>query len=108
LGQWVLYRQEEYDKIGVAFLPFWLYLLHCRHYIDVMGRDNEEYLITGGMECKPGRISKVVSEALDQLIEMYEEGAITKSTLVIMIDEFYIERYKMTLIGYAKSNIQRM
>lgn len=87
------------DEIGIAFLSFRLYLLHRRHYINVMGRDNEEYLITGGMECKPGRISKVVSEALDQLIEMYEEGAITKSTLVIMIDEFYIERYDDSLIA---------
>jgi hypothetical protein len=58
-----------------------------------MGRDNEEYLITGGMECKPGKISKVVSEKLDQLIEMYEEGMITKSTLVVMIDEFYEKIY---------------
>lgn len=81
------------DEISVAFLPFGLYLLHRRDYINVMGRDNEEYLITGGMECKPGKISKVVSETLDQLIEMYEEGAIAKSTLVIMIDEFYKERY---------------
>lgn len=87
------------DEISVAFLPFGLYLLHRRHYINVMGRNNEEYLITGGMECKPGRISKVVSEALDQLIEMYEEGAITKSTLVIMIDEFYRERYDDSLIA---------
>jgi hypothetical protein len=61
-----------------------------------MGRDfkiddkmNKEYLITGGMECKPGKIDKVVAEKLDQLIEMYEKGEITKSTLIVMIDEFY-------------------
>lgn len=53
-----------------------------------MGRD-EEYLITCGMECKPGKIKKVVADKLEQLIEMYEKGMITKSTLVIMIDEFY-------------------
>ena len=57
-----------------------------------MGRNNEEYLITGGMECKPGKISKIVAEKLEQLIEMYEEGAITKSTLIVMIDEFYESR----------------
>lgn len=48
-----------------------------------------EYLLTGGMECKPGKIHKVVAEKLEQLIEMYEKGMITKSTLVVMIDEFF-------------------
>jgi hypothetical protein len=58
-----------------------------------MGRDNEEYLITGGMERRPGKISKVVAETLDQLIEMYEKGIITKSTLIVDIDEFYEKRF---------------
>jgi hypothetical protein len=53
----------------------------------------EEELITCGMECKPGKISKIVAEKLDQLIEMYEDGSITKSTLVVMIDEFYERRH---------------
>lgn len=51
--------------------------------------NEEEYLITGGMECKPGKIRKVVSEKLEQLISMYEKGEITKSTLIVMIDEFF-------------------
>ncbi len=54
-----------------------------------MGRNDEEYLITGGMECKPGKIHKVVVEKLEQLLDMYEKGKITKSTLIVMIDEFY-------------------
>lgn len=54
-----------------------------------MGRNDEEYLITGGMECKSGKIHKVVAEKLEQLLEMYEKGEITKTTLIVMIDEFF-------------------
>ena len=50
---------------------------------------NDDYLITAGMECKPGKIHKVIAEKLEQLIEMYEKGEITKSTLIVMIDEFF-------------------
>lgn len=50
---------------------------------------SDEWLITCGMECKPGRIHKVVAEKLEQLIEMYEDGKITKSTLVVMINDFF-------------------
>ena len=59
-----------------------------------MERDNEEYLITGGMECKPGKISKVVSEKLHKLLEMFMVGEITDSTFVVMVDEFYEKRMK--------------
>lgn len=54
--------------------------------------NKEEFLITCGMECTPGKMSKVASETLEQLIDMYEAGHITKSTLIVDINRFYESR----------------
>lgn len=46
----------------------------------------------GEEEHLPGGINKMVVDKLNQLIEMYEEGAITKYSLIVMIDELYEKR----------------
>ncbi|NIQ17147.1 MAG: hypothetical protein GTO02_23030 [Candidatus Dadabacteria bacterium] len=58
-------------------------------------RRNPDTLITCGMERKAGTMSKAVADKLECLIEAYENGEITKSTLIVDIDELYKEKYQI-------------
>ena len=61
--------------------------------MEMAKKQKNEYYLTCGMEAKAGKIRKDVADKLDLLIEMYEKGMITKSTLVVDINEFFHKIY---------------